>query len=104
MLSHFLLSLTLLLLGVIVALEAFDVRRDALPLRLRQLALLVGVYVAQRLIVTGTLATAAGRFPGSFGSKPIQRVGEFYPAMWLHVRGAAVFGISFALLLIWLAR
>ena len=43
-------------------------------------------------------------FPGSFDDEPIQRLGSFYPAMWLHVRATAVFGISFALLVVWLAR
>ena len=32
------------------------------------------------------------------------RIGSFKPAVWLHVRATAVFGISFALLLLWLAR
>jgi cytochrome c oxidase assembly protein subunit 15 len=102
-LSHFLVSMTILTLGVIVALEGWKVRGDALPLRLRQLGLLVGVAGAA-LIVSGTFATAAGRFPGSFGSVPVQRLGQFYPAMWLHVRAVAVFGISFLVLLVWLTR
>ena len=102
-LSHFLVSLTILALGVIVALEAWDVRLDPLPLRVRQLGLLVGASCAA-LICTGTLATAAGRFPGSFGGKPVERVGSFYNAIWLHVRATAVFGILFALLLVWLVR
>jgi len=102
-LSHFLLSVALLMLGVLVAIEAWDVRGESLPLRLRQLGLLVGVACAA-LVVTGTFATAAGRFPGSFDDKPIERLGSFYPAMWLHVRATAVFGISLALLIVWLAR
>ncbi len=102
-LSHFLLSLAILTLGVIVALEAWSMRGEALPARLRQLALLVGAAGAA-LVVSGTFATAAGRFPGSFGSVPVQRLGSFYPAMWLHVRAVAVFGISFLVLLVWLAR
>jgi cytochrome c oxidase assembly protein subunit 15 len=102
-LSHFLLSIVLLGLGVIVALEAWDVRGEALPLRLRQLGVVVGASCAA-LVVTGTFATAAGAFPGSFDEEPIRRLGEFYPAMWLHVRATAVFGISFAVLVVWLAR
>jgi cytochrome c oxidase assembly protein subunit 15 len=102
-LSHFLVSLTILTLGVIVALEAWRIRGEVLPLRLRQLSLLVGV-AGGALIVSGTLATAAGRFPGSFGSVPVQRLGTFYPAMWLHVRAVAVFGISFLVLLVWLTH
>jgi cytochrome c oxidase assembly protein subunit 15 len=102
-LSHFLVSMTILTLGVIVALEAWKVRGEALPLRLRQLALLVGVAGAA-LIVSGTFATAAGRFPGSYGAVPVERLGKFYPAIWLHVRAVAVFGISFLVLLVWLTR
>jgi cytochrome c oxidase assembly protein subunit 15 len=101
-LSHFLLSIAILTLALIVALEAWNARGDPQPLRLRQLALLVGASCAA-LIVSGTLATAAGRFPGSFDDKPIQRLGEFYPAMWLHVRATAIFGISFAVIVCWLA-
>jgi cytochrome c oxidase assembly protein subunit 15 len=101
-LSHFLLSIAILTCGLLVALEAWNVKGDVLPLRLRQLGLLVGVACAA-LVVTGTFATAAGRFPGSFDDKPIHRLGEFYPAMWLHVRATAIFGISFAVLLGWLA-
>jgi len=106
-LSHFLLSVILLMLGVIVALEAWNVRGEAVPVRLRQLGLLVGISCAV-LVVTGTFATAAGRFPGSFEidgvDKPIQRLGNFYDSMWVHVRATAVFGISLLVLAILLAR
>src|SRR4029077_20487979 len=61
-LSHFVLSVALLGLGVLVALEAWDVRGESLPLRLRQLGLLVGVACAA-LVVTGAFAPASGRFP-----------------------------------------
>jgi cytochrome c oxidase assembly protein subunit 15 len=102
-LSHFLLSMALVMLGVLVALEAWNVRGEALPLRLRQLGLLVGASCAA-LVVTGTFATAAGRFPGSFDDEPIQRLGSFHPAMWVHVRATAIFGLSLALLVAWLVR
>jgi cytochrome c oxidase assembly protein subunit 15 len=102
-LSHFVLSVVLLMLGVIVALEAWDIRGESLPLRLRQVGLLVGVACAA-LVVTGTFATASGRFPGSFDGEPIKRLGSFYSMMWLHVRATAVFGISLAVLIVWLAR
>lgn len=102
-LSHFLLSVVLLMLGVLVAIEAWNVRGDALPKRLRQLGLVVGISCAV-LVVTGTFATAAGAFPGSFEDEPIKRLGNFYDSMWLHVRATAVFGISLLLLAILLAR
>jgi len=101
-LSHFLLSVTLLALAVVVALEAWDVRGETFPLGLRELGLVVGISCAV-LVVTGTFATAAGRFPGSFDDTPIQRLWSFHPAMWLHVRATAVFGISFLALSAWLA-
>jgi cytochrome c oxidase assembly protein subunit 15 len=101
-LSHFLLSLTILALGVIVALEAWNAHGDTFPRSLRWLGLGVGASCAA-LVATGTLATAAGRFPGSFGSKPIERVGNFYDAIYVHVRATAIFGILFAALLVWLA-
>ena len=49
--------------------------------------------------MTGTFATAAGPHSGSVA---VPRVWSFEPAVWLHVRAVAVFGISLALLLAWL--
>jgi cytochrome c oxidase assembly protein subunit 15 len=65
----------------------------------RRVALLVGVSCAV-LVVTGTFATAAGPHSGSVA---VPRVWSFEPAVWLHVRATAMFGISFLLLLAWLA-
>ncbi len=98
-LSHYLLSIAVLSLGVLVALEAWDVRGEAVPARIRRLAVLVGV-AGVTLVVSGTLATAAG--PHSGGAK-VPRLGTLDSAVWLHVRVTAVFAISFALLLAWLA-
>jgi cytochrome c oxidase assembly protein subunit 15 len=66
----------------------------------RQLGLLVGA-AACVLVVSGTLATAAGPHPGS---TVVRRLGSFQPAVYWHVRATAVFGLSFALILFWLAR
>ena len=85
---------------MIVLLEAFDVRGEVVPLRLKQLGVVVAVACAA-LLVTGTLATAAGPHSGSVA---VPRIGSFKPAVWLHVRATAAFGISFALLLVWLVR
>jgi cytochrome c oxidase assembly protein subunit 15 len=98
-LSHFLLSMVVIALGVIVALEAFGVRGEPVPVRLRKLTLLAGAALGA-LIVSGTLATAAG--PHS-GGTDVRRIGVLQDAVWLHVRAVAVFGISFALLSVWLA-
>jgi heme a synthase len=102
-LTHLLLSLTVLGLSVLVLLEASRAVRgggSALPAVARSggAVLLAAVGV---LVVTGTLATAAGRFPGSSGTTVAERLGSFYPAVWLHVRAVAAFGIVFLLLAAW---
>jgi cytochrome c oxidase assembly protein subunit 15 len=101
--SHLLLSLTVLGLAVLVALEASRLVRGTAPAlpalaRAGGAALLAAVAV---LVVTGTLSTAAGRFPGSSGTKIVPRLGTFHPAVWLHVRAVAAFGIVFVLLAGW---
>jgi heme A synthase len=47
------------------------------------------------LVVSGTVATAAGRFPGNNGTDVVPRLGSFYPAVYWHVRAVAAFGIVF---------
>ena len=101
--SHLLLSLTVLGIGVLTLLEASRLVRGGSPplpsiARLGGAVLLVAVGV---LVVTGTLSTAAGRFPGSSGSKVVPRLGTFHPAVWLHVRAVAAFGIVFLVLAVW---
>jgi cytochrome c oxidase assembly protein subunit 15 len=97
--THFLLALAVLLLGVLVLLEAWGVRGEPVPGSIRRLGVVVAVACAA-LLVTGTLATAAGPHSGSVA---VPRIGSFKPAVWLHVRATAVFGIGFVLLLAWLA-
>jgi heme a synthase len=97
--SHFLLSLAVLALGMLVLLEAWGLHGDRVPVWVRGAGLVVGAACIV-LVVTGTLATAAGPHSGSVA---VPRVWSFRPAVWLHVRATAVFGISFALLLTWLA-
>jgi cytochrome c oxidase assembly protein subunit 15 len=53
------------------------------------------------LVVSGTLATAAGPHPGS---TVVRRLWSFQPAVYWHVRATAVFGVSFAIALVWLWR
>ena len=101
--SHLLLSLTVLSLVVLTLVEASRLVRGAgkpLPeiVRLGGLVLFVAVVV---LAVSGTLATAAGRFPGNHGSQVVPRLGSFYPAVYWHVRAVAVFGIVFLVLAAW---
>jgi cytochrome c oxidase assembly protein subunit 15 len=99
-LSHFLLSVIVLTLGVVLALEVRGRERTRLPLWVPRLGVLVGLAGAV-LLVSGTLATAAGPHPGS---TVVRRLWSFQPAIYWHVRATAVFGIAFAILLVWLVR
>jgi cytochrome c oxidase assembly protein subunit 15 len=101
--THLLLSFTLVGLAVLTLLEASRlVRGDGAPLpaiaRLGGAALVTAVVV---LAVSGTAATAAGRFPGSSGTKLVPRLGSFYPSVYWHVRAVAAFGIVFGVLAVW---
>jgi len=98
--AHLLLSLLVLGLCVVVASSGHG---PALPARARQLAGLLLAAVTF-LVVTGTLATASGRFPGSSGSDVVRRVGAFTPAVALHVKAVAIFGAAFLLLAFWAWR
>jgi heme a synthase len=101
-LSHFLLSLAIIALGVLLVVLAFGVRGEALPRGLRLLAVLVAIACGV-LVVTGTLATAGGPHPGSVDVRRLATFGSFGKAVYWHVRATAVFGLSLAALLVWLA-
>jgi heme a synthase len=92
--SHFLLSIVVLALGVLVALEAWNVRGEPVPTSLRALALVVG-FSCGALILSGITATAAGPHSGGVA---VPRVWKFEPAVYVHVRATAVFAIAIALL------
>lgn len=101
--THLLLSLTVLGLGALTLLEASRLVRgeaSSLPAiaRLGGAVLLLAVGV---LVVTGTLSTASGRFPGSSGTQVVERIWMFHSAVWLHVRAVAAFGIVFLVLAAW---
>jgi cytochrome c oxidase assembly protein subunit 15 len=98
--THFALSLVVVTLGVLLALEAWEVRSASVPPFVGAAGLVVAAACGV-LVVTGMLATAAGPHPGSVA---VQRLGSFQPAVWLHVRATAVFGIAFAAVLVWLWR
>lgn len=99
-LSHFLLSMVVLTLGVVLWLESRGRDRTDLPAWVPRVGLLVGLSAAV-LVVSGTFATASGPHPGSV---VVRRLWSFQPAVYWHVRATAVFGVSFALLLVWLVR
>ena len=99
-LSHFLLSVVVLGLGVGLAVEVSHRLPERVPPWVRTGSLLVWL-AAGVLIVSGTLATAAGPHPGS---TVVRRLWSFEPAVYWHVRATAVFGLSFGVLLVWLYR
>ncbi len=101
--AHFLLALFALAVGVLVLVEANRVvAGGAQPLprlaRLGGAALFASVVV---LVVSGTLSTAAGRFPGHSGTTVVPRLWNFYSAVYWHVRAVAVFGVVFLALAAW---
>jgi len=102
--SHFLLALVVLAGGIAVALEARRLEvgpaRPLVPLRVRQGGVIVAA-AALALVVTGTLATAAGPHPGS---ADVDRLGNLVHAVYVHVRVTAVFGLGLLLLVAYLVR
>lgn len=101
--AHFLLALFALALGVLVLLDAdraVEGAGEPLPrlARLGGAALLSAVTV---LVVSGTLSTAAGRFPGSSGTTVVRRLWDFHSAVYWHVRAVAVFGVVLLALAAW---
>jgi cytochrome c oxidase assembly protein subunit 15 len=99
-LTHLLLSLAVLGLGVLVLLDATRVVRgggSALPrvARAGGALLLVSVSV---LLVAGTIVTASGPHPGG---QDVKRLTSFEPALRAHVWATGAFGILFLLLAAW---
>lgn len=99
-LTHFLLSLLVLALGVAQAVVVGRRSTVSVPPWVRRGALVVW-FSAAVLVVSGTAATASGPHPGS---TVVRRLWSFQPAVYWHVRATAVFGVSFAALLVWLVR
>jgi len=104
--SHLLLSLVVIGAGVVVLLEATRLVRGG-GMMLPALARAGGVVLLVAigfLVVSGTLATAAGKYPGSSGDTRVRRLGTFEPSVALHVRAVAAFGIVFLVLAAWAWR
>lgn len=102
--THFLLALVVLAGGIVVAVEAWRLERGgaeplAPPLVLRGGAVLAAAALA--LVVTGTLATAAGPHPGG---DEVRRLWNLVDAVYVHVRATAVYGIGLLLLVAYLRR
>ncbi len=100
---HLVLTLIVLGLAVLVLLEAVRLVRGTAPALpgLARAGSAVLVLAISTLVVTGTVATAAGRFPGNNGTDVVPRLGSFYPAVYWHVRAVAAFGIVFLALAGW---
>ena len=103
--THFLLALVVLGGASVVAVEAWGNARGRVESPAPTWLKLAGLVLAAAcgvLVVTGTLSTAAGPHPGD--SAEIERFWNLLDAVWIHVRATAAFGITFLLLLGWLAR
>jgi cytochrome c oxidase assembly protein subunit 15 len=98
--AHFLLSALILAGAVVVALASIGLERGAVAafvpreLRLAALGAAAGCLV---LLVTGTVATAAGPHPGD--SSKVHRLWRLQDAVFSHAVGTAVFGLCFAFML-----
>jgi len=103
--AHLLLSALVLAGAVVLALEAFATARGraepVVPLELRRLGLLVGG-AALALLVTGTLATAAGPHSGG-GTEHVSRLWRLQPVIFIHAGAVAVFGVGLVFVLGYLA-
>ena len=104
--AHLLLSLAVIGVAVLVLLDSTLLLRgtsSALPTAARAAGgVLLGAITF--LVVTGTLATASGKYPGSNGDTKVRRLGAFEPAVSLHVKAMATFGVVFLLLAAWALR
>ncbi len=97
--SHFLLSIVALTFGILVAIEAWNIRGEPVTRGLRWLGMVAGVFCGA-LLVSGVVATAAG--PHS-GGTAVPRVWRLEPAVYVHVRATALFALTFAALMVWLS-
>ena len=103
--AHLLLSALLLAGAVVLALEAFRIARGGaeplVPLELRRAGLLVAG-AALALVVTGTLATAAGPHSGG-GATQVHRLWRLEPLIYVHAAAVAVFAVGLVFVLGYLA-
>jgi cytochrome c oxidase assembly protein subunit 15 len=100
--SHFLLAMAVVSLSTWATVAIFrpGAARSVVGGRIGLLAwAAAAVYLA--LIVSGAFVTAAGPHPGST-TTPIERIGNFYDAAWLHVRVATTFTVLLLALSVWL--
>jgi cytochrome c oxidase assembly protein subunit 15 len=103
--SHLLLSAIVLAGAVVLALEALGAvtgrAEPVVPRELRRVGLVV-VAAGLALIVTGTLATAAGPHSGG-GVEHVDRLWRLQPVVYIHAVAVAVFGVGLVFVLGYLA-
>ena len=102
--THLFLSLIVLAIGVVVAVEAWRLATGGVEPYVpgwAQRAILVLAALNLGLLVSGAFVTAAGPHPGGVA---VRRLWSFEPAVWLHVRVTAAFAISFLVALAYLWR
>jgi heme a synthase len=98
--SHFLLSAVVLGAAVVLVIGALGGELGSVPspvpreLRLAAVAAAAGCLI---LLVTGTVATAAGPHPGD--SSHVRRLWRLQDAVFAHAVGTAIFGLCFAFML-----
>jgi cytochrome c oxidase assembly protein subunit 15 len=99
--AHLLLSALLLAGAVVLALLAVPAVEPVVPIELRRLGLVV-VGAALALLVTGTLATAAGPHSGG-GAEHVDRLWRLQPLVYVHAAAVGVFGLGVVFALGYLA-
>jgi cytochrome c oxidase assembly protein subunit 15 len=103
--SHLLLSMAVLAAAVVLALEAFTARvgrsEPFVPLELRRLGILSALSCLV-LLVSGTLATAAGPHSGG-GAEQVDRLWRLQPLVYVHAVAVGVFGLALVFVLGYLA-
>jgi len=99
--AHLLLSALVLAGAVVLALLTARAADPVVPVELRRLGVVV-VGAALALLVTGTLATAAGPHAGG-GAEHVDRLWRLQPLIYVHAAAVAVFGLGVVFVLGYLA-
>ena len=105
--SHFLLAMAVVATATWVVFHAVDGAhgggRTALVWSRPAILSAAAVVACLVLVTTGAFVTAAGPHAGAT-DRPIERLGNFYDAVWVHVRAAFTFTAVFLALAAWLWR
>ncbi|MFI5048845.1 MAG: heme A synthase [Gaiellales bacterium] len=105
--SHFLLAMAVVAASTWVTVRAWRLAHGGEPWPLDVPRVGVAAWAAVTaclvLVTTGVFVTAAGPHAGST-DKPIERLGNFYDAAWVHVRAAVIFSTLFVIVAVWLWR